>query len=765
MKGDTLLLHLFCILFLFFGASSSSAWNGYNNDTNTKQVYIVYMGAADSTNASLRNDHAQILNSVLKRDENALVRNYRHGFSGFAARLSKEEANSIAQKPGVVSVFPDPILKLYTTRSWYFLEQQTRVEVDTKPNRLSNSSSSSDIILGILDTGIWQEDESFNDEGMGPIPSRWKGTCMTSNDFNSSNCNRKLIGARYYPDPKDQYANSPRDYYGHGTHVASTAVGAVVRNASFYGLAAGTAKGGSPESRLAIYKVCPSFFCLGSAIMAAFDDAIADGVDVMSLSLGSSGGDAKDLIKDPIAIGAFHAVERGILVVCAAGNSGPVSKSLENDAPWILTVAASSIDRDFQSNLVLGDHSVISGRAINFSPLSSSPDYRIISGELAKANDSKQTDARQCDAKSMDGDKIKGKIVVCENVNGDFFPDDIITTIKDLGGIGLALITHSELTAANFGDFPVTVINPKDGSSVLQYLNSTSNPMATVQKTVTVFDNQPAPMVVEFSSRGPSMLSSNILKPDIAAPGVNILAAWNNNTDKVPEGREPSRYNIISGTSMACPHVSGLACYVKTHNPTWSPSAIKSAIMTSAIQNDNLKDPIRNDSGGFATPYDYGAGEITTSESLQPGLVYETNTIDYLYFLCYIKLNISTIKIISRTAPANFSCPENSSFDLISNLNYPSIAVNLTGKGEVNVIRTVTNVGEEDETVYSPIVDAPSSVDVTLTPDKLQFTESSKKLSYGVTFSALTPLEKDLFGSITWSNDKYTVRIPFVLTK
>ena len=168
---------------------------------------------------------------------------------------------------------------------------------------------------------------------------------------------RKLIGARYYPDNVGRYPNTPRDSYGHGTHVASTAVGAVVRNVSFYGLAAGDARGGSPESRLAIYRVCYLISCSGSAIMAAFDDAIADGVDVLSLSLGSLPG--KYLLNDPVAIGAFHAVERGILVVCAAGNSGPYLNTVANDAPWILTVAASTVDRDFESDLVLGDQKVI----------------------------------------------------------------------------------------------------------------------------------------------------------------------------------------------------------------------------------------------------------------------------------------------------------------------------------------------------------------------------------------------------------------------
>ncbi|CAJ1973194.1 unnamed protein product [Sphenostylis stenocarpa] len=772
MKGITLLLHSFYILLLVLGVlRSSSAENDSNEDVNGKQVYIVYMGAADSTSPSLRNDHAQLLNAVLKRNDKALVRNYKYGFSGFAARLSKDEANSIIQKPGVVSVFPDPILKLHTTRSWDFLKYQTHVKIDANPNTLSNSSTSSDVVLGILDTGIWPEAASFNDEGMSAIPSHWKGTCMKSQDFNSSNCNRKLIGARFYTDPNgdDEGDNTPRDSIGHGTHVASTAVGTAVTNASYYGLAAGNAKGGSSESRLAVYRVCSNFGCRGSAILGAFDDAIADGVDVLSLSLGASPGFRPDLTTDPIAIGSFHAVERGIVVACSAGNSGPNSYTVVNDAPWILTVAASTIDRDFQSNTVLGDNKTIMGRAINFSPLSNSAEYPIIYSESAKASSSSLTEARQCHSDSLDANKVKGKIVVCDGRDdGEYSTSDKIDTVKAVGGIGLVHITDENgAIASYYGDFPATVISSKDSATILQYINSSNNPIATILPTTTVLDYKPAPLVPNFSSRGPSTLSSNILKPDIAAPGVNILAAWiGNGVDEVPKRRKPSLYNIISGTSMACPHVSGLASSIKTQNPTWSASAIKSAIMTTAIQSDNMKTPITTDSGSVATPYDFGAGEMTTSESLQPGLVYETNTIDYLNFLCYIGLDITTIKVISRTVPDNFSCPKDSSSDLISNINYPSIAVNFTGKSVVNVSRTVTNVGEEDETAYSPVVEAPSGVKITLTPNKLQFTKSSKRLSYQVIFSStLTSLKEDLFGSITWSNGKYMVRSPFVLTK
>lgn len=174
--------------------------------------------------------------------------------------------------------------------------------------------------------------------------------------------NRKLIGARYYPNPdqKDDPDNTPRDTYGHGTHTASTAAGSVVSGASYYGIGEGTAQGGSPESRLAVYKVClKDIGCSGSSILAGFDDAIADGVNVLSLSLGASPDFRPDLATDPVAIGAFHAVERGILVVCSAGNSGPDPETVVNDAPWIFTVGATTLDRFFQSNVVLGNNKLI----------------------------------------------------------------------------------------------------------------------------------------------------------------------------------------------------------------------------------------------------------------------------------------------------------------------------------------------------------------------------------------------------------------------
>ncbi|XVE69691.1 hypothetical protein DITRI_Ditri10aG0011500 [Diplodiscus trichospermus] len=773
MKG-ALITFIFCLTSFFFSASLVTETEGAAAEKDG--LYIVYMGAAASRKGSLRNDQAQLLSSLLKRKKSALVHSYKNGFSGFAAVLSAEEAHSIAQRSGVVSVFPDPVLELHTTRSWDFLKYQTSVEIESNPSSDSNSTSQdSDAIIGILDTGIWPESESFNDKAMGPIPSRWNGTCATAQDFNSSNCNKKIIGARSYDVDESSKIrhHSPRDTIGHGTHVASTAAGSEVQGVSYYGLAAGTAKGGAPGARIAMYEVCSAQNgCSGSSILAAFDDAIADGVDVLSLSLGAASFLKPDFISDPIALGAFHAVQHGITVVCSAGNDGPSPGSVVNAAPWILTVAANTIDRDFESDVVLGDNKVIKGEGIHFANIQKSPVYPIIYAKSAKKSGADENESRKCNPDSMDQEIIKGKIVVCDNDNSLYAQSEKKEEVKNLGGIGVVLIDdESRAVASTFGTFPMTVISSNDSATVLSYINSTKNPVATILPTTSPTKYKPAPTIAYFSSRGPSTIPKNILKPDIAAPGVNILAAWlGNDTGEAPEGKDPPLYNVLSGTSMACPHVSGVAATVKSRNPTWSPSAIRSAIMTTATQMNNLKTPITTEKGTAATPYDFGAGEVSTTGPLQPGLVYETTAIDYLNFLCYHGYNITTIKTIANTIPDGFTCAEESSIDLISNINYPSIAIsNFNEKAGRKVNRTLTNVAGDAKTgdvktVYTVSIDAPAGLDIKVVPDKLQFAYNGEKSTYQVSFSAANPLKKDVFGSITWSDGKYKVRSPFAVS-
>lgn len=173
-----------------------------------------------------------------------------------------------------------------------------------------------------------------------------------------------MIGARYYNLQTTIGGNqtyrvgakgSPRDSVGHGTHTASTAAGSRVNDASYYGLAQGIARGGSPSTRIAAYKACSEEGCSGATILKAIDDAIRDGVDIISISIGLNSLFQSDFLSDPIAIGAFHAEEMGVMVVCSAGNDGPDPYTVVNTAPWVFTVAASNIDRTFQSTIVLGN--------------------------------------------------------------------------------------------------------------------------------------------------------------------------------------------------------------------------------------------------------------------------------------------------------------------------------------------------------------------------------------------------------------------------
>ncbi|XWS38123.1 hypothetical protein CRYUN_Cryun19dG0103300 [Craigia yunnanensis] len=337
-----------------------------------QQVHIVYMGEKRHEDpATTKMSHYKMLFTLLGSKEaatNSMLYSYKHGFSGFAARLTESQAEEIAAFPGVVQVIPNRIHKLHTTRSWEFMGLNYR----SSKNLLTKSNMGEGTIIGVIDSGVWPESESFSDRGMSPIPSRWKGICQEGQLFNSSNCNKKLIGARWFIkgilDQNETPINisngeeilSARDRSGHGTHTASTAAGNFVENANYEGLAAGLARGGAPRAHLAVYKVCWSFGpggCTDADLLKAFDKAIQDGVHILFVSIGNSTpffsyADQRN----SIAIGSFHAITKGITVACSAGNDGPTAMTVENTAPWIITVAATTIDRALTTAITLGNN-------------------------------------------------------------------------------------------------------------------------------------------------------------------------------------------------------------------------------------------------------------------------------------------------------------------------------------------------------------------------------------------------------------------------
>ncbi|CAA0812414.1 CO(2)-response secreted protease [Striga hermonthica] len=738
------------------------------------------MGATHSSKGVRRADHVELLQTLEKRSFGSVLRTYNKSFLGFAALLSKEEARSMEGSRGVVSVFPDSVLQLHTTRSWDFLWKQDALRIINKtttttttlspPSYTSNcSSKNDDTIIGILDLGIWPEAPSFRaTRSMRHIPKRWKGECMGGPNFT---CNGKLIGVRYYENeytPGD--TTSGRDEVGHGTHIASTAAGMPVDGASYYGLAEGTARGGSPSARIAMYRVCGAKNCSTSAVLKAIDDAIDDGVDVLSMSLGMP---EDNFIANPIVLGAFHAALKGTTVVCSAGNKGPDGMTIQNFVPWILTVGATTIDRELEADIVLDGTTVFKGGGINFASLSKTSIYPLIYGATAASNHHNRHNARyHCYPGSLDHRQVKGKILLCiDDDEDDYGTEEKFESLKEQGGVGIIAINDIfRRVPLSYGTYAIAVVSKEDGARIRTYINSNRNALATILPTTTILNTKPAPVVAIFSSRGPPPGIPNLIKPDVVAPGVGILAAWPPlDDDQKINGRDPPGFAIASGTSMSCPHVSGLAALVRSQYPKWGPSAIKSAIMTTAIQTNNLQSSITTHDGMIATPYEIGSGEISLTTSLQPGLVYETENIDYIQFLCNLGYSTSKIKTMaSNYIPHNFSCHRDSHPDLISDMNYPSIAVSgLKADGITKTVnRTVTNVGEPCST-YIVSIEAPTSLEVQVVPRTLQFTKNIKKLQFHVIFKVITSSagEKHLFGSITWVSSKHKVRSPFVVSK
>ncbi|KAL0385714.1 UNVERIFIED_CONTAM: Subtilisin-like protease SBT4.3 [Sesamum radiatum] len=357
--------------------------------------------------------------------------------------------------------------------------------------------------------------------------------------------------------------DSARDREGHGTHTAFTAAGNYVKDASFCGIAKGTARVGVPSARIAAYKVCHRIGCLEADILAAFDDAIADGVDILSISLGPD--TPLQFQYDSVAIGL------------SCSTKGRFSVAIRRE-------------------------------------------QRI-----------EENSCKQCVPICLEPSLVKGKILLCDNYLG-------MNTAFRVGAVGsvTSLETFPPQLLVNISfivPLPASHLSDQDFNDLQSYYAATITPKVDILTSESV-KNIDAPLVADFSSRGPNGIVPDILKPDVTAPGTEILAAFSPLAP--PSDKRSVNYSILSGTSMSCPHVAGAAAYVKSFHPDWSPSATKSALMTTAWRMDPTKDSLAE--------FSYGTGHIDPVKAVDPGLVYETFTEDYINLLCSLGYNTATLR-------------------------------------------------------------------------------------------------------------------------
>jgi subtilisin family serine protease len=675
-------------------------------------------------------------------DTSKVIHQYDTTFNGVAVKLTAVQAAKLKSNSNVLAVWKNTILTIQTAPTDAFLGLtgplgvwNTRFGGDTNAGR--------GVIIADIDSGIWPESPSF-----APIPKdraddkaiakKWHGTCNPGDNngsYGPVKCNNKLIGARYYDSAKLSGNNagefqSPRDFDGHGSHTASTAAGDKVQNVMINGTNAGDAEGVAPGARLAAYKVLyesadgTTASGSGDDIVAAIDDAVKDGADVINYSIGDNvdGFGAEELA----FLGAAAA---GVFISAAAGNAGPGASTVDNAMPFETTVAAGTYDRSYTKSVTLGNGVTYTGVGVG-AAVPSSPLVDSVNVGLSTAD---PVEVRRCYTGALDPAKVAGKIVLCER--GGNARTDKSNAVKVAGGVGMVLWNPSANSLNGDYHFVPTVhVDTPSGTAIKAYIAGTANPTASlsVGTAVTV----EAPAVASFSSRGPSPSSGGgLLKPDVMAPGNDVVAAVS------PVNHSGNLYDTESGTSMATPHIAGVAALIISKHPNWSPMAVKSAIMTTATTVDNQGKPIQGQAGN-ATPFDMGSGEVNPKAAFDPGLVYDSGKTDWLRYLCGIGLDLGVLE--------DPNLPGCSTTGAVSASNFNSANFAVGGlTGTTTLTRTVTNV-EPLPGIYTAQVNAPAGVTVKVSPSTLVLLPG-QSATFKVTLTRTTaPLNQYSFGSLTW---------------
>ena len=701
---------------------------------------------------------------------------YQVAFNGFAAELDGAKATKLARLPGVRAVLPNEVRSMDTVQSPEYLGLSG--EGGVWESLGGTDAAGEGVVVGVLDSGVWPENPSFagddlrqgrapRTDGKGRVVGRnplvgkpfitgdhevvmlksdrtlFRGECELGEGWDTVElCNDKLITARYFADsflasvPEANRGEfeylSARDGDGHGSHTASTAAGNEGVPMSVDGTELGEGSGVAPGAKLAVYKICwedddaATGGCYTADSIRAIEQAVVDGVDVINYSISGT----TTTVVDAVELAFYNAANAGVFVAASAGNSGPAQSTTAHNSPWVTTVGATTFKRD-EGTIVLGNGEKYLGASVIQGPL---PATEVVLASEVGLPDASPVEVSLCYPGTLDPALVTGKAVVCDRGVIDRVAKS--EAVAQAGGVATVLTNLAPGSLdPDFHSTPTVHVDEVAGAEIKDYVASAEEPTVAFEVgDTTGGEPTPIPQIAGFSSRGPTLAArSDIIKPDIVAPGVAVIAAV------APGPNGGNDYNALSGTSMSGPHVAGLGALILGENPQWHPSVVKSAIMTTAT---NISEP---DGSETTDPLVQGAGFVNPAAMFTPGLVLPATEDDWARFYAGQGLQVDSEREYEPLAATD--------------LNYPSIAI-----GQQAGPQTVTRTFQALQAGTWDIEVELDGYDVTTSVDSVRGDASGRR-STSVDFT-FTRTDADLAewasGFVTLTGPT-TVRMPLAL--
>jgi subtilisin family serine protease len=642
-------------------------------------------------------------------------RSLRTVYGGVAVRVAGNKVADLLRLPGVAAVQKDEARQPLTDASPRFIGAPTLYR---KLGGAANAGKG--VIVGVLDSGAWPEHPSYADRGNLPAPPPKEDGTPRTCDFGDNPltpatdvfaCNNKLISGQPFLETygeivgfdDETYPDSARDSNGHGTHTSTTAAGGPVANADPLGVDRGRIHGIAPGAHVAVYKVCGAVGgCFSSDSAAAVAQAILDGVKSINFSI--SGGN--NPFTDAVELAFLDAYAAGVHVSASAGNDGPGPDTVNHRSPWVNTVAASTQKREFQSTLTLtgdGATETLTGASIT---QGAGPAPVVLASSLAGYN-------VQCLEPAPAG-SFTGKIVACQRgVNARV---DKGFNVLQGGAVGMILYNvpgQADVETDNHW-LPTVHLNGDQGQVLTAFL--AAHAAATAEFTAGEKVQGRGDVMADFSSRGPG---GDWLKPDITAPGVQILAGHTPTPESTELGPPGQLFQAIAGTSMSSPHIAGSAALLFALHPDWSPGQVKSALLTTA----KTAGVVKEDGETPADPFDFGSGRVNLNLAGNPGLTFDESAADYA---------AAAVDELGRI-----------------DLNVPSVNAPVM-PGRVTTSRVAKNV-TRSTLRYRVTTEAPAGAEITVTPSSFTLAPGAR-IRLRIRISAPSAAVGQYFGRINLDN-------------